>query len=90
MALSSSSSGRKLLALKVKIVREGVLGETETGIDLVAELVEDVSKTAESAAEPPEQVVLTEESKLKTSQKGRASLEHLGQTHPSSIYPQLR
>lgn len=39
-------------------VREGVLGETDTGMELVAELVEDVSKTAESAAEPPEQVVL--------------------------------
>ena len=58
MALSSSSFGSKLLALKVKIVREGVLGETDTGMELVAELVEDVSKTAESAAEPPEQVVL--------------------------------
>ena len=32
--------------------------QTDTGMELVAELVEDVSKTAESAAEPPEQVVL--------------------------------
>ena len=66
---------------------EGVLGETDTGIELVAQLVEDVTKTAESAVEPPEQVVLTEESKL---EKERASLEHLGQTHPSSIWPQLK
>ena len=70
-------------------MREGLLGETDTETELVAELVEEVSETAESAAEP-EQVVLTEESKLEMSQKGRASLEHLGQTHPSSIWPQLK
>ena len=70
-------------------MKEEALGESDTETKLAAGLVEDVSETIESVAEL-EQVVLTEESKLEISQKGKASLEHLGQTHPSSILPQLR
>ena len=40
-----------MLALKVKIVREGALGEIATETELVAGLVEDVSETAESVAD---------------------------------------
>ena len=50
-ALSSSSFGSKLLALKVRTVRKGTLGETDTESELAAGLVENVSETVELAAE---------------------------------------
>lgn len=40
-----------MLALKVKIVRKGALGEIATETELAAGLVEDVSETAESVAD---------------------------------------